>query len=362
MILAGTGAKVTLAGADLQGATLETAGTGKVLVGTGTNAIDGTAAAITNNAAVTINNGATLTAQGSIIDNGSISLAATTSATELLVGAAGVTLSGAGKVSLGGNANDKIVGASGAAASLANFGSVMGGGALGGGQLSLNNYGLVEQTGLGALVVDTGVNSVLNPGVIAAAGKGGATVQSAVYNSGVLEALGGNLTVNGAVGGAGDAVVNGATLTFNSSFDQAVHFQGKGTLALAQSQSFNNEVYGFSNVGTTTALDLKDISFIAGTTTATFNDTGGTSSGVLTVTDGTHTANIKLVGDYAVSKFVVSSDGSGGTKVVDPAAGGGHPWLAQAAAGLGSPAARQTSGALEAWRAPPTLAAPHALS
>jgi hypothetical protein len=39
---------------------------------------------------------------------------------------------------------------------------------------------------------------------------------------------------------------------------------------------------------------------------------------VLTVTDGTNTAHITLMGNYTASTFTVSSDGAGGTKVVDP--------------------------------------------
>jgi hypothetical protein len=36
------------------------------------------------------------------------------------------------------------------------------------------------------------------------------------------------------------------------------------------------------------------------------------------VTDGTHTANIALLGNYLASTFVTSSDGHGGTAIVDP--------------------------------------------
>jgi hypothetical protein len=39
---------------------------------------------------------------------------------------------------------------------------------------------------------------------------------------------------------------------------------------------------------------------------------------VLTVTDGTHTAKIALLGNYTASTFTLSDDGHGGTKVVDP--------------------------------------------
>jgi len=71
---------------------------------------------------------------------------------------------------------------------------------------------------------------------------------------------------------------------------------------------------------------------------------------VLTVTDGTHTAEIKLIGSYPTSTFEVSSDGHGGTIVVDPAATGSsspHHFIAAMASMTGpgsapvSPAMRQ---------------------
>jgi len=52
------------------------------------------------------------------------------------------------------------------------------------------------------------------------------------------------------------------------------------------------------------------------------NPSGTASGGTLTATDGSHTANIALLGDYMASTFVTSSDGHGGTNVVDPSATG----------------------------------------
>jgi hypothetical protein len=73
-----------------------------------------------------------------------------------------------------------------------------------------------------------------------------------------------------------------------------------------------NSVGGFSNKGRT-SLDLGDINFV-NSAEATF--TGTSTSGLLTVTDGVHTATIALVGNYLSSNFVASSDGAGGTIVV----------------------------------------------
>jgi hypothetical protein len=47
---------------------------------------------------------------------------------------------------------------------------------------------------------------------------------------------------------------------------------------------------------------------------------GTSSGGVLTVTDGTNTAQIHMAGDYLNSNFAIRSDGHGGTTVSDPAA------------------------------------------
>ena len=74
------------------------------------------------------------------------------------------------------------------------------------------------------------------------------------------------------------------------------------------------QIRDFSKTGAT-ALDLLDIAF-GGSTTASFSGTA--TSGTLTVTDGTHTAKITLEGNYTTSAFTTSSDGHGGTKIVDP--------------------------------------------
>ena len=57
------------------------------------------------------------------------------------------------------------------------------------------------------------------------------------------------------------------------------------------------------------SLDLIDINFPAGATTATYADNGAHTGGVLTVTDGTHTANFTLSGDYSAAAF--TTDGKG---------------------------------------------------
>ncbi|MGI8839594.1 MAG: beta strand repeat-containing protein [Caulobacteraceae bacterium] len=174
-----------------------------------------------------------------------------------------------------------------------------------------------------------------------------------VANAGTIETLGGTVTVRGAVTGAGGAAsINGGLLDFASSFNQDVTFTGTtGTLELAKSQSYSAIVTGFSKTGGT-ALDLADIAF-AGAGEATFK--GSKTGGVLTVTDGTHTATINLVGDYRSNSFVASSDGHGGTIVVDSGAKAAtapppHSFIAALAGMGGGEAAGPVHAAAEPWR------------
>jgi hypothetical protein len=64
-------------------------------------------------------------------------------------------------------------------------------------------------------------------------------------------------------------------------------------------------------------LDLADIAYDA-STTFQYTPNGSSTGGTLNVSDGTRTANISLVGQYSQLSFVASSDGHGGTTIVDP--------------------------------------------
>ena len=165
-----------------------------------------------------------------------------------------------------------------------------------------------------------GANTLTNAGLIETANSAGTTVIDAIINTGVLSADGGNLTLDDAVSGAGSATITAATLDFESSFTGNVTFAGgTGELVLAQSRGYTGSIAGFSTTGATT-LDLRDIGFVS-SAEATFK--GTKTGGTLTVTDGTHTAKITLVGDYKASTFTASGDGHGGVLVTDPPGGGG---------------------------------------
>ncbi len=280
---------------------------------------------ITGSALATLSGATTLLAGGVLYAEGSI-LRVTTA-----------TLTGGGRLYLA--PASAIEGTSAASKLVDQSDVIYGAGALGGGQLTLVNDagGTIDASLAAALTIDTGANTIVNAGLIEATGAGGLVIASAIDNTGTLLASHGNLTVDGDVSGAGVVRIGAATADFAAAFSENVSFLGAGVLALAQSQAFHGTIAHFSRTGAT-SLDLEDIVFGAATKVSF---SGTASSGVLTVTDGTHTALITLAGNYRTATFAISSDGHGGVSVTGatPQAPPSAPAFAAAMAALGAPAA-----------------------
>jgi hypothetical protein len=279
------------------------------------------------------------TGAGDLFQNTTLDLAHTTisAASATLSGAIGLTglltvaspdlviwgateLTGGGTLQLTSAATNAVIGSSKAALLTNVDDTIEGAGRLGAGALRLTNEagGVVEGNTKAGLTIDTGASKIINAGLIEAYGVGDSlTVAGAVVNNGVLGAFGGALTVAGAVSGSGAVRIDkGGDATFGSAFSQDVIFVVSGTLTLADSQSFEGSISGFSKAGKT-SLDLEDIAF--GSHTKIFSSSTKAFS-ILTVTDGSHIAEIKLMGDYTGSSFAIASDGHGGTTVTDPPA------------------------------------------
>ncbi|HZZ86946.1 MAG TPA: hypothetical protein VFE13_01305, partial [Caulobacteraceae bacterium] len=158
---------------------------------------------------------------------------------------------------------------------------------------------------------------------------------SALDNTGLLVAAGGVLTLGKDVSGTGAAHINNAgTIVAAGAFNENVQFGGTaGMLELAHSQAYAGKISGFSHAGGA-SLDLRDIHFVS-PSEATFS--GNASGGTLTVTDGTRTAKIKLVGDYTGSAFMAATDNNGGVTITDLGPHAVHGFVA-AAAGTTGPA------------------------
>ena len=122
-----------------------------------------------------------------------------------------------------------------------------------------------------------------------------------------------NFTLATSTSGASAAATigAGATLEINTAFSAQVTFAtGNGLLKLDDPTSFTGQIAGIAGTG-----DVIDFAgFASNTTTASYS----AGSGNLTVSDAAHSVSIKLVGDYSLSSFTVSSDGHGGVLVVDP--------------------------------------------
>jgi autotransporter passenger strand-loop-strand repeat protein len=144
--------------------------------------------------------------------------------------------------------------------------------------------------------------------------SGGAKV---VYGSasGTTIGLGGyELALSG--GTIGGATISGGTLELQSGStagSSTITFAGGGTLKLDGTGAFGFLVAGFA---VPDAFDLSAVNFAS----ATKGYVGNTSSGTLTVSDGTHSASILLLGNYSLASFNLAPEGGGGTGtiVTDP--------------------------------------------
>ncbi|MBR1177225.1 VCBS domain-containing protein [Bradyrhizobium sp. KB893862 SZCCT0404] len=173
---------------------------------------------------------------------------------------------------------------------------------------TLNVAGNYDKTGSGTTIVSTAVN---NSGVIDAK-AGTLDLAGNVTNTGTLQAdSGGKLLVAGNVTGAGAVTVgNGGTVEFGASVGsgQTITFNGAlATLKIDVPASFAGTITGFS--GATDAIDLVGINYGSGQFSQSFNS----STGVLHVTDGTHSADLHFSGP--TYGFAFSADGSGGTVI-----------------------------------------------
>ena len=109
-------------------------------------------------------------------------------------------------------------------------------------------------------------------------------------------------------------IAGGATLELASAYSGTVAFAGAtGTLKIDNSSSFSGTIAGQLAIG-----DVIDLTDITAGANATITYSGNNSPGTLTVSDGTHTTNIALQGNYSLANFTTNSDGHGGTLVIDP--------------------------------------------
>jgi len=257
--------------------------------------LDGSAVAASNPGTLTVADGTALALVGSIENTGTIFVDAVSSDTGIEING-NVMLAGGGHIELSENNQNYIFGSDATLTNVDN--TISGGGDIGNGTLVFHNEGVIEALGPYALIIDTGSNPF--------------------DNTGTIETDGSSLLIKSPVIGGGNAVIAGGTLEFFGASDNNVSFigTGLGILALDQSQNFTGHISGFNSQD---KIDLGDIGYSSGTTldyAANATDSGG----VLTLSDGTHTADLALIGNYTSSSFELSSDGHGGTELLTASA------------------------------------------
>ena len=135
------------------------------------------------------------------------------------------------------------------------------------------------------------------------------------HSDGSLEATGDTLTILTNFTNAA-TIDAGAALEFVASDSGAVTFADPtGKLILDQPSNFTGQIFGFTGDGTLSGSDQIDL---AGINSTSGSFTHSYLNGILTVSDGTHTANLHFMGSYSPGNFHFVSDGAGGTIVYDP--------------------------------------------
>jgi hypothetical protein len=270
---------------------------------------------VTENAGdMTVADGAMLPLSGMIDNTGTIELNSAGNGTDLQLIEHGITLEGSGHLILSDSGGNVVTGTNGDVTLTNVDNTISGAGQLGAGQMILVNEGAIVATGTNSLVIDTGANVVSNSGTLEATGSGGLVVESGIANSGTLWANGGNIAVNGAVTGVGTALINGtATLEFGAASSANTTFaaDAAGTLELHDSFDFTGIVSGFDG---NDRLDLADIQF-NGQVQVNYTANAAGTGGTLSVSDGTHTANISLLGQFTAAGFEATDDQHLGTLI-----------------------------------------------
>jgi hypothetical protein len=85
---------------------------------------------------------------------------------------------------------------------------------------------------------------------------------------------------------------------------------GAGTLKLGDAFHFNGTITGFESAD---VIDLANVAF--GTASMSYHANAGGTGGTLTISDGSHVAELSLAGHYAADNFSLAADQLHGTSI-----------------------------------------------
>jgi len=270
---------------------------------------------VTNSGTMVIGNGAMLPLSGTIDNSGTIILGSTGATTLLQLIQYGITLQGGGTVVLSDSSENAISGTLPSVVFTNVDNVISGAGQMGVGALTLINAGTILANGVNALVIDTGSNVITNRGTLEATGLGGLLIAGSIANDGVILAQGSSVTIGGNLSGDGHVQLAGsATVEFGGSSANAINLDAdaSGLIVFDTAATITGLITGLN---ADDRIDLKDVQFNAGTTMAYLDE--GSGMGVLTISDGTHTASLHLSGNYQTGSFSLASNGHGGVLVTN---------------------------------------------
>ena len=324
VLASGSGAQVDLDNATISGGTLETSGSNAFIetVSGSTDALDG--GTIRSGSTVEINSGTTLALGGTVTNSGTLLVnGGTLNVNGTLTG--GTTeISGAGKVVIASASSENVdfLAKSTGQLVLDQATSYTG---------EISGFGTTQSIDLTDIDFAAGVtisyasNGRRNTSGVLTITEGTNTVSLELEGTYTLanfkvvsDGDGGTLLTDPTVveqqpGNASATIASGTVLEINTPDSGNVAFTGTtGALWLDQPSTFTGTVSG---LGAQNGIDLSGIAFGAQTTlgySPNSNNTGGT----LSLTNGTQSVSIALLGSYMASSFVMESDNHGGTTVL----------------------------------------------
>ena len=291
-LFAAAGSHIDLASDLIELGTLQTSGSGVInITDSGTTlTAENVNQGLHLAANIQVADGQALVIVGSVVNSGAVKVGATGGAT-LNIGA---TLDGGGKVVLFDSASTSVAGG------FNNVSDTISGAGTISALIQQQSGGVIDATASdNALTLATGTT---------------------ITSAGTLEANGGALVVQDAVAGAGHALVTGGgSLSFASTFDQNVTFQGPGANSLTLADTYSGTISGFA-VGDWIELDG-----------VTANGASLSTADSLSVTEnGAVVATLQLAGAYSGIGFSAVTNAAG-AKIIAVSAATVNQYLANPA-------------------------------
>jgi hypothetical protein len=286
------------------------------------------------------NNNQTLTADGNITNNGSITLNSAGNYTSLTIGSSAVTLSGTGSLTMGNNSDNFITAAAGTD-KFTNAQTISGAGNIGNNSLTLVNSGTIDATQSNVLYIQTS-GGTTNTGTIEATTgtlvlygntvtNTGGTIKSTGSDLQLVDGVtinGGTLTTSGSglihtTGGQASTLEN-LTNSGNYQLDNSAQTTLVGTIT-------NNGNMNMASVGNGTYFLLSGNVTLSGTGTLTMsNNSNNVIEGVSGAGTEVLTNNINIAGAGDIGNGqtilvnnaagIINANQSGGTLTIAPTA------------------------------------------